>query len=85
MMSGTKADEPPRRAASLEDSASCVERLFFSYMTPLLTLGSQRPLVLGDVTPCSRADRAAPAAGRFAAEYAAECAKHPTPNPKTGE
>lgn len=65
--------------SSPEDSATPLSSLLFSFATPLVTLGSLKPLEKGDLWPLSRRDRASRVARDFAARLRASTSSAPRP------
>ena len=64
-------DDDSENGDSPEDSASPLSMLLFSFATPLVALGSLKPLERGDLWPLSRRDRASKVARDFAARLRA--------------
>jgi hypothetical protein len=64
-------------AASPEESASCLSRLTFSWLSPLLDIGKDRPLEFADLPPLSADTRARELAEQFAEHWRAQLALQP--------
>lgn len=64
-------DDDNENGDSPEDSASPLSMLLFSFATPLVALGSLKPLERGDLWPLSMRDRASKVARDFAARLRA--------------
>ncbi|KDO16768.1 hypothetical protein SPRG_15581, partial [Saprolegnia parasitica CBS 223.65] len=62
-----------------EEMGGCVSSVFFSWLTPLLDLGNQRPLEFGDLYQLNPSDRALRISATFQRYWDAELAK---PNPR---
>lgn len=68
---------------SPEDSASPFSLLLFSFATPLINLGSLKPLEQGDLWPLSRRDRASRVARDFAARLRASASTSTSTSPSS--
>ena len=60
---------------SLEDEASLLSRLAFSFLNPLFAVGAQRTLEFEDVGRCSSQDMSRPLFAAFSREYGRELQK----------
>lgn len=68
-------------SSSPEDSASPLSLLLFSFASPLVRLGSLKPLETSDLWPVSKKDRASRVAREFASRMRASASALTTPTP----
>ena len=67
--------DPAPGARNREDAAGCWARRVLSFMTPLMKLGMQRPLVQQDIEPICARDRCEHNHQRFVAHWQKELAR----------
>ena len=61
---------------SIEDTASLLSVVFFSFLNPIYTLESTTTLEQPDLGPCAAQDQCRPLYARFTAEYDKEMKRH---------